>query len=59
MTGAEVRSIRERRGLTLEQLGRLVGVSRATMSRWELGDPMKARDILAVKSALGIQSKEN
>ena len=37
ITGAEIRRIRQRLGLTQEAFGRLVGVHFVTVSRWERG----------------------
>lgn len=37
ITGAEIRRIRHRLGLTQEAFGRLVGVHFVTVSRWERG----------------------
>lgn len=33
--GADLRRLRERKGLTLEEAGALVGISKATLSRYE------------------------
>lgn len=38
MTGGEVRSIRERYGLTVAQFAELIGVSTSTAYRWEHHD---------------------
>lgn len=37
MTPNEIADIRERAGLTMEQLGRVLGVGRSTVSEWEHG----------------------
>jgi transcriptional regulator with XRE-family HTH domain len=37
LTGAELREIRLRLGLTQKAMGKLVGVSRLTINRWERG----------------------
>lgn len=36
-TGANIRRLREQRGLTQEQLGKMVDVSRSTITQWERG----------------------
>ena len=33
-TGANIRRLREQRGLTQEQLGKMVDVSRSTITQW-------------------------
>ena len=35
MTGAEIKKRREEKGLTQEDLAKLIGVSRVTVARWE------------------------
>jgi DNA-binding transcriptional regulator YiaG len=37
MTGQELKEWRRRMGLSQEQLGRLLGVARFSVSRWEIG----------------------
>jgi transcriptional regulator with XRE-family HTH domain len=38
MTGKQLYVLRERLGLTREQLGELLGVNRSTIARWEDGE---------------------
>ena len=47
---------RKEKGMTLEDVGRAVGVSKATVSRWESGDiqKMKRDKIAALSKTLGI-----
>jgi transcriptional regulator with XRE-family HTH domain len=37
MTGQELKEWRRKRGLSQEELGRLLGVARFSVSRWEIG----------------------
>ena len=55
-----LRELRKRKGFTLEELGRMVGVSKVTISRWETGEiaDMKRDKIIALASALGIDPME-
>jgi DNA-binding XRE family transcriptional regulator len=39
--GKRLAELRKRGGFSQEQLGRLVGVSRQTVSKWELGDSLR------------------
>lgn len=41
ITASRLRACRERSGETLEQIGRLVGVNKSTVMRWERGDTGK------------------
>ena len=41
ITARRLRACRERSGETLEQIGRLVGVNKTTVMRWERGDTWK------------------
>lgn len=40
-----LRSLRQNRGLTVEQLGKEFDVSKQTVSRWELGDRLPPLDV--------------
>ena len=58
-TGANIRRLREQRGLTQEQLGKMVDVSRSTITQWERGwttPRMGNVQLLAV--ALGVSTAD-
>ena len=50
-----IRELRARRGLTLEEIGAYVGVSKTTVQRWESGDikNMRRDKIAKLAEALG------
>ncbi|RYG35748.1 transcriptional regulator [bacterium] len=57
--GGVLRTIRERRGMSQGELARRVGVSQATVSRWESGDDApSAENIHALGFALGVTAEE-
>lgn len=64
--GELIKSQREKLGLTLEDVGLAVGVSKATVSRWESGDIQKMKrdkisalsNILQLKPALFVMPSE-
>ena len=51
-----IKNRRQAKGLSMAELGRLVGVSRSTVSRWESGDlaTMKQTKIKKLADALGL-----
>ena len=54
--GERLRALRESQGITLAQLGRAVGVSEATIQRYECGEiqnPKQSR-VTALAQALGV-----
>lgn len=51
---ANIRTIREQRGLSQRALGRLIGVSSAAVNGWENGDGITAVNLVAVADALGV-----
>ena len=53
--GARVKTARRQKGLTQPQLGKLVGVEAATISRYERGETtIRAGDIKVFSEALGV-----
>lgn len=56
--GAELRALRTRRGLTHEELGRKIGVSRPQISRLENGHVVDQSDILKILDALTVDDAE-
>ena len=53
-TGAAIKRAREAKGLTQPELGALIGVTFATVSRWELGAyEVPKRNLFALKAVLG------
>lgn len=57
MTPDALRSLRDRLGLTQAQLGNLLGVTRNTVARWEMGLHPIPR--LAVKLLAMMKSRHN
>lgn len=54
-TGQLIRSLRESKKLTQEQLAKMVGVSRVSISKWESGENKpKGDNLLSLASALGV-----
>ena len=54
-TGEKIYDLRTQKGLTLEELGNMVGVGKSTVRKWENGmiANMKRDKIIAVAKALG------
>ena len=54
-TGNKIKDLRTQKGLTLEQVGKLVGVGKSTVRKWETGmiANMKRDKISALAKALG------
>lgn len=53
--GENIRNIRKRKGLTQEELGRLLGVGKSAVSRWESGErDVTLGTIRSIASALGV-----
>lgn len=54
--GEKIKLLRLTRGLTLEQVGDIVGVGKSTVSKWETGDiaNMRRDKIAALADALGV-----
>lgn len=55
--GDRIKMLREAKGLTQEQLGKLVGVSKAAVSQWELGQAanIKLQTFLNLLNVLGVK----
>lgn len=54
-TGQKIQALRKGRGLTQEQLAARLGVSRQTVSRWELDETLPdTQNLLPLKEALGV-----
>lgn len=55
--GDRIKMLREAKGLTQEQLGKLVGVSKAAVSQWELGQAqnIKLETFLTLLNVLGVK----
>lgn len=53
--GEKIKSLRKAKGMTLEQVGDLVGVGKSTVRKWESGDikNMRRDKIAGLASALG------
>lgn len=53
--GALIKELRKKRGMTLEEVGNIVGVSKSTVRKWETGDIANIRrdKIAALAKALG------
>ncbi len=55
LIGERIRQARERKGLTQEQLGQIVGVSDAAVSQWETGGIQPAqKNLPKIAQALGV-----
>lgn len=56
-TGANIRRLREQRGLTQEQLGKMVDVSRSTITQWERGwTTPRMGNVQLLAGALGVST---
>ena len=53
MTGSELKGLREKEGMTQEQLGVKLGVNRDTIRRYEIMDEVPEMVSLAVEKLLG------
>ena len=55
-TGEKIRQLREAQGMTLEELGKKVGVGKSTIRKWETGmiANMRRDKIKKVADALGV-----
>lgn len=53
--GELIKELRKKRGMTLEEVGNIVGVSKSTVRKWETGDIANLRrdKIAALAKALG------
>lgn len=53
--GELIKALRKKRGMTLEEVGNVVGVSKSTVRKWETGDIANLRrdKIAALAKALG------
>ena len=52
--GYQIRKYRAKKGITQEELGRLVGVTTQAVSKWERGGVPDAELVPAVADALGV-----
>lgn len=54
--GEKIKALREKRGMTLEQVGIIVGVGKSTVRKWETGDirNMRRDKIQLLAKALGV-----
>lgn len=58
-TGANIRRLREQRGLTQEQLGKMVDVSRSTITQWERGwTTPRMGNVRLLAGALGVSTAD-
>ena len=58
-TGANIRRLREQRGLTQEQLGKMVDVSRSTITQWERGwTTPRMGNVQLLAGALGVSAAD-
>ena len=53
MTGSELKDLREKEGMTQEQLGKKLGVNRNSIRRYETMDEVPEMVSLAVRKLLG------
>ena len=57
LTGRNIATMRDLRGMTQDELGRHVGAHKQTVSRWETGDIMAPVDKLTrIAQALGVET---
>lgn len=54
--GEKIKAIREERGMTLEEVGKIVGVGKSTVRKWEVGmiANMRRDKIAKLADALGV-----
>lgn len=58
-TGANIRRLRDQRGLTQEQLGKMVDVSRSTITQWERGwTTPRMGNVQLLAGALGVSTAD-
>lgn len=58
-TGANIRRLREQRGLTQKQLGKMVDVSRSTITQWERGwTTPRMGNVQLLAGALGVSTAD-
>lgn len=58
-TGASIRRLRKQRGLTQEQLGKMVDVSRSTITQWERGwTTPRMGNVQLLAGALGVSTAD-
>ena len=58
-TGANIKRLREQRGLTQEQLGKMVDVSRSTITQWERGwTTPRMGNVQLLAGALGVSTAD-
>lgn len=58
-TGTNIRRLREQRGLTQEQLGKMVDVSRSTITQWERGwTTPRMGNVQLLAGALGVSTAD-
>lgn len=58
-TGVNIRRLREQRGLTQEQLGKMVDVSRSTITQWERGwTTPRMGNVQLLAGALGVSTAD-
>ena len=52
----KIKELREHKKMTQDKLGRLVGVSRSTVAKWESGENMpRARQLISLASVFNIK----
>ena len=57
--GKVVSTVREKRGLTIEEMARLVGVDPRVLSRWEKGyETFDRRKLVTIMQELGLETKD-
>jgi transcriptional regulator with XRE-family HTH domain len=56
--GSIMRAARQRSGLTLSQIAKMLGVSHPTVSRWERGQPASVEQVRAFLDACGASDAE-
>ena len=52
----KIRELRENKKMTQDKLGRLVGVSRSTVAKWESGENMpRVRQLISLASVFNVK----